>query len=671
MKQYGILIWFLTMIVCRAAAQVTGCTTLGQNPTTAFPVCGTDTFSQSTVPYCGGRLIPGPCSGDGVADTNPFWYKFTCFKPGTLGFVITPNDLGDDYDWDLFDITGHNPDDIYTDASLFVASNWSGNTGLTGASAAGTNLQNCAGTGYPTFSKMPNLVAGHNYLLLVSHFTLFNPSENGYKLSFGGGSASITDTLAPDLRNDSVSCDARQVIVRLNKSMKCSSLSADGSEFSLSPAVANVVAASAVACTGGFDMQEITLTLDNPLPAGNYTLTIRNGSDGNTLLDICDRNIPPGHSLPLAVPLVQPTPMDSLSPVGCAPQQLQLVFRKNILCSSIDPDGSDFVITGPSGVTVTGATGTCQSGVSPTVSVTLSGPIVTAGTYRLTLKKGGDGNTLLDACGLQTPAGSFVTFFAADTVNAAFTYQVFQHCGIDSIRFTHDGNNGVNRWLWNLDNGTSSGAQNPTAYYTVFGTKQVRLIVSNGTCSDTATEAISLDNTLTAAFEASSLLCPEDTASFINKSIGNIVSYFWDFGDGTTSTLQDPAPHHYPILDAEKTYRVLLEVRNAAGCLDSVSDSIRVLKSCYIAVPNAFTPNGDGLNDYLYPLNAYKADNLDFKVYNRYGQLVFHTTDWTRKWDGTLQGHPQDTGVYIWVLQYTNRDTGKRIFQKGSTLLVR
>jgi hypothetical protein len=149
------------------------CTTLGQNPSTAFPVCGTNTFSQSTVPYCGGTPIPGPCSTDPLTDTNPFWYKFTCFSPGTLGFLITPDDLADDYDWQLFDITGHNPNDIYTNASLFVACNWSGNTGLTGASSSGTSLQNCAGPAYPTFSARPILLINYWRDVIQIHCNYF------------------------------------------------------------------------------------------------------------------------------------------------------------------------------------------------------------------------------------------------------------------------------------------------------------------------------------------------------------------------------------------------------------------------------------------------------------------------------------------------------------------
>ena len=647
------------------------CTTLGQNPSTAFPVCGIDTFSQSTVPYCGGRFIPGTCSADGIADANPFWYKFTCFKAGTLGFLITPNDLKDDYDWEIFDITGHNPDDIYSNTSLFVACNWSGNLGLTGASSSGTSLKNCAGTGYPTFSAMPVLKLDHNYLLLISHFTKYTPSQNGYKLSFGGGTASITDPLLPDILNANSSCDATQIIVKLNKQMKCNSLAADGSDFSISPAVSSVTGATGMGCNNGFDMDSVMLTMSKPLPPGHYIITIKNGTDENTLLDNCDRNISPGNNIPLVIIPLQPTPMDSLTTVGCAPVSLQLIFKKNIRCNSIAADGSDFTITGVSPVTVISAGGNCIDGVSDVINITLSAPIVSKGNYQLTLVRGSDGNTIIDECGQETPAGSFLNFSTKDTVSAAFTYRIFPGCRIDTIAFDHDGRNGVNQWLWKLDYSGTSHKKNPVAYFTTFGLKEITLSVSNGVCSDTVTKIISLDNELKAAFETNNLLCPEDAATFINKSIGDITNYYWDFGNGNTSEVQNPPSLHYPILNVEKTYPISLIVENKAGCFDTAVNNLKVLKSCYIAVPNAFTPNGDGLNDYLYPLNAYKADNLEFSVYNRIGELVFHTNDWTQKWDGTIKGNPQDSGIYVWMLKYTNHDTGKKIFQKGSTVLIR
>jgi len=62
---------------------------------------------------------------------------------------------------------------------------------------------------------------------------------------------------------------------------------------------------------------------------------------------------------------------------------------------------------------------------------------------------------------------------------------------------------------------------------------------------------------------------------------------------------------------------------------------------------------------------------LVFRVYNRYGQMVFETRDWQVKWDGTVNGRKQSTGNYTWVLSYTNEDTGKKFNMKGNTVLIR
>jgi len=389
------------------------------------------------------------------------------------------------------------------------------------------------------------------------------------------------------------------------------------------------------------------------------------------LLDNCDRNIEPGDNIPLDILPLNPTPMDSLMTVACAPGSLQLVFKKNIRCNSIAADGSDFIVTGATPVIVVSAGGNCINGVSDVINITLAGSIVSQGNYQVTLAKGSDGNTIIDECGQETPAGSTLNFITKDTVSAAFTYSIFQGCKTDTVAFAHDGKNGVNQWLWKLDYSVTSNLKNPVAYFNTFGPKQIILSVSNGVCSDTVSETISLDNSLKAAFETTNLLCPEDAATFINKSIGNITNYYWDFGEGNTSGLQTPPALKYPISGVEKTYPISLVVENNIGCFDTVMHNLKVLKSCYIAVPNAFTPNGDGLNDYLFPLNAYKADGLEFSVYNRIGQLVFHTNDWTIKWDGTIKGNPQDSGIYVWMLKYTHHDTGKKVFQKGSTVLIR
>ena len=200
---YGILIGY------KLQAQ---CNTLGQTPSTAFPVCGLTPFVKDTVPICGNTTlyVPGCNDGTNYTDKNPFWYKFTCYTTGTFGFVITPNNLSDDYDWQLYDVTGLPPDAVFTNRNIIVTGNWSGSSGATGASSSGVNYIQCSSVpadNKPRFAAMPTIIQGHNYLLLVSHYS---DSQSGYSLSFGGGSASITDPLLPLLLSAVAPCDVQK-----------------------------------------------------------------------------------------------------------------------------------------------------------------------------------------------------------------------------------------------------------------------------------------------------------------------------------------------------------------------------------------------------------------------------------------------------------------------------
>jgi gliding motility-associated-like protein len=654
------------------------CTTLGQAPETAFPVCGSNTFTQDSVPLCSNGQVPVPGCGFGYADVNPYWYKFTCFSSGTLGMLISPANPGDDYDWEIFDITGQPLSAVYSNVSIVVADNWSGVTGNTGTSATATAYSECASdmlpaTTPPPFSKMPILIQGHNYLLMISHFS--GKGQSGYQLSFSGGTASITDTKQPLVSSANAVC-LSVIGVRLNKKMSCPSLTATGSEFSISPMPSGVQIVSAVgdSCSSGFDMDSLTLTLNGNLTPGNYTLTAINGTDGNTLLDDCGTAIPVGQVVNfMAIPPL-PTPLGTVRAPGCAPNMLKVVFGgpSPIQCSSIAPDGSDFSVSG--GVRVAGASGVCDvNGFTDTILVQLSAPIQTAGNYQLSLQTGTDGNTLINFCGLSTPASS-VAFSTADTVSAkALADQILYGCKQDTIVYTYPSEDGVDQWHWVFDGSDSSQAQNPPPrIYTNFGNESVSLVVSNGVCTDSAQVVVALDNAIQAKFEAPNILCPKDYAQILNNSLGStITSWSWDFGDGTSSDLQLPPDHLFPQTGVETKYPVTLVVGNSIGCKDTARQLIDVLRSCFIAVPGAFTPNGDGVNDYLYPLNAFKAVDLQFRVYNRQGQMVFETTDWTKKWDGTVGGHPEPAGTFAWVLSYIDGDTGKRIFQKGTSILIR
>ncbi|MBX3242579.1 MAG: gliding motility-associated C-terminal domain-containing protein [Chitinophagaceae bacterium] len=648
------------------------CTTLGQTPATAFPVCGTSVFSQTTVPACGGKSIPVPGCNDGAAygDLNPFWYKFTCFSSGTLGLTITPMTQSDDYDWQIFDITGRNPNDVYTDGSLYITSNWSAVSGATGTASNATAATNCAGYDYPNKSRMPFLLEGRQYLLLVSHFTSTN--QSGYTLRFEGGTASITDPKAPHTSAARAFCDGSTILLKLNKKMRCNTLAPDGSDFSISSGLATIVGAGALTCATGFEMDSVAITLSNPLPPGSYSLFVKTGSDGNTIMDHCDREIPNGERIDFTLEPVQPTPMDSLSPVSCAPDLLQLVFEKPMRCSSIAPDGSDFVITGPTPVSVSAAYGKCsQNDNSEVIYIKLSSPILTKGSYTISLVRGTDGNTIIDECGEETPMGENISFQTADTVDASFSHQILYGCELDTIIYTHPGGNDIHTWQWAFEDGSTYTDHHTEKIYSVFGEKNASLVVSNGVCSDTVSTVVVLDNELKAAFDAIGFICPEDSIAYKDRSIGRITDWYWEFGNGSTSRLQHPDNLRYAPPHTNQIYTVSLTVTDDIGCVDAITKEVTVVTSCYIAIPNAFTPNGDGLNDFLYPVNAYKADNLIFRVFNVYGQKVFETRDHTKKWDGTLKNVPQQSGAYVWTLEYTHRDTGRNFDLKGTTMLIR
>ncbi len=676
MLQKLFISFLLIFINAALFAQSCPLSSLGQNPSTAFPVCGTTNFVQNSVPLCGSTAIIVPGCNDGAlySDRNPYWYKFTCYASGTLSFLVKPNNQGDDYDWQLYDVTNRDVNQVFQNPTWVVAANWAGTYGNTGASSAGTSGIQCASI--PTdnrnsFAQMPTLIIGHQYLLLVSHYT---DTQSGYSLSFGGGTAVITDPLLPKLDTASAFCDARQIKIKLNKKIKCSSLAANGSDFSINSAGIQVIGAVAPACGSGFDMDSVILTLNNPLPPGNFLVSVKTGTDNNTLLDNCDRGIPVGDKVGFTVFPLVPTPMDSLTTVKCAPQTLQLIFKKPLLCSSIAGNGSDFTVTGPSAVTITSAQGNCDAnGLSKSILVQLSAPLQVGGTYRITLKTGSDGNTLLDECSQQTPAGSFINFNVKDTVNANFTYNILYGCKQNTVQYSHNAANGITNFTWTFDNATQSNLQNPIINYTNFNDKNTKLIVTNGVCSDTSSMTIKFDNLLEAAFTVTPVICPNEPVSFINNtSSANITQWIWNFGNGNTSTVKNPGTQLY-VAPAAADYIVQpqLIVKNTYGCYDTATSPIKVVFSCFITVPTAFTPNNDGLNDYLYPLVAYKATKLQFSVYNRFGERVFYSENWEDKWNGRYKGKDADVGTYVWILRFTNSDTGKQTEQKGTSILIR
>jgi gliding motility-associated-like protein len=116
-------------------------------------------------------------------------------------------------------------------------------------------------------------------------------------------------------------------------------------------------------------------------------------------------------------------------------------------------------------------------------------------------------------------------------------------------------------------------------------------------------------------------------------------------------------------------YTICLQANGYGTCIDRYCRPLMAEVITAVDVPNAFTPNGDGANDVLY-VRGVGVEELEFKVYNRWGQLVFETTDIRQGWDGTFKGKEQEMESYGYTLMVTFID-GSKIKKQGNITLLR
>ena len=199
------------------------------------------------------------------------------------------------------------------------------------------------------------------------------------------------------------------------------------------------------------------------------------------------------------------------------------------------------------------------------------------------------------------------------------------------------------------------GSTNPTYTVTRAGTYSVR--VSNGVCDTTARIRVDyLDYPQSGRFKDTTICLNQELT--LNAEIPN-ATYLWQ--DGSV----------LPQFTVTKAGSYFVEVTNLCG---STKDSITVgfeNCACQMAVPNAFTPNGDGMNDIFLPKSPCPVGDYQFNIYNRFGQLVFSSKNSSLGWDGRMANQQQPTGTYIWELNYSDISTGKRMYKKGTVTLIR
>lgn len=224
-------------------------------------------------------------------------------------------------------------------------------------------------------------------------------------------------------------------------------------------------------------------------------------------------------------------------------------------------------------------------------------------------------------------------------------------------------------WIWEFGDGGTSTLFEPTHTYNATGTYNVRLVaIDTSTCNKRDTSAyfaITVFPIPTANFTWTPNPPVENTITrFTNLSIG-ANRYLWDFGDGESSTLVNPS-HLY---NATGVYKATLYAFNVADCVDSITLDVPIIIRPLLDVPNAFTPGRFGKNAII-KVEGFGIGKLSWKIYNRWGQVVFSTSDRNQGWDGTFKGQVQAMDVYTYTLDAEFTD-GTKVRKTGDITLLR
>jgi gliding motility-associated-like protein len=226
---------------------------------------------------------------------------------------------------------------------------------------------------------------------------------------------------------------------------------------------------------------------------------------------------------------------------------------------------------------------------------------------------------------------------------------------------------GAASYEWSPPEGLSDTTGNNVIADPTVTTTYMILGVSDSGCAGVVTVTVTVDSMPKASFayQIPNVCTPKDV-QFMNTSTG-AVNYLWDFGDGNTGIDADPV-HTY---DKPGTYSVTLTATNADGCEDVISNSVIVPASEEpLAIANAFTPGVGGINSYITPqIICTNLSNYTFRIYNRWGQLLFQTNDPSQGWDGRFNGQMEQVDVYDYYIEFTCGNCN--LYKKGNITLLK
>lgn len=680
-----------------------------------------------------------------AGELNSIWYLFTVQEDGELGFLITPNDLNDDYDWALFNITNAECADIKNEQSLMVSCNAAGGggcnglTGATGASSYNIQGSNCGNPfpgldlGYSAFNDRIPMRAGNTYVLMVSNWS---GSKNGYKIDFGESTGlGIIDENRPEVADVKVpdECGENHLEVTFSENIDCStitnfnfSLEGPGGPYSLG------IEGGVCAEGGGYDKTYRLLVSPPISELGDFTLSLVT-NETDQVLDVCGNPSRPfsmdfsiSHALNIGLDLGQDTAL------LCVGQDL-LLDATNMLATYQWQDGSTdatFTVTqnGLYAVTVENDCGVITDEVE--VVFLQQPPVIELGTDQILCP---DEVTVLDASSpfashnwqngstaasltVTTEDNYAVTVTNAcgtttDAVNIDYVQAVQLDLGPDQVLCEGDvltlnvPNADVDSYRWQdgsdqavyeiTEDGTYSvtistlcevvsdtisvtfiqppvlelgpdtsiciidplvldaGIPGATYQWHNGSTEPTIPVVSSGVYAVTATTAcnvltdavsIIVIDSISTDLGRDTFYCPANPMR-LDAAAGAPAEYQWSNGF-TGPTLEVEAAGHYQVTVTNQCQTVVDDIM-IAEC-----------EVCTFYLPNAFSPNGDGMNDVFRAFPNCEVLEYELKVYDRWGTQMYSGMDSSTGWDGQFRGLEMEMGVYAWVLRYTVSENG-------------
>jgi len=249
----------------------------------------------------------------------------------------------------------------------------------------------------------------------------------------------------------------------------------------------------------------------------------------------------------------------------------------------------------------------------------------------------------------------------------SFSASPTKGCDSLNVRFVYTGSVTVEKALWNFGNGKTSSLIDPdSVLYSKTGVYTVSLTV-NDSLKKTVQGMIQIRPSPVAYFNYSDTLDP-GTFNYIFRALPQPVdtakySYQWKYSGSSSADTSNYLFHQF---DSTGLYPVKLIVTDDFGCSDTVVRQVNVSEKLY--VPNVFTPNNDGINDYMdIPVNGQSMYRL--MIFSRYGILIYRTTSYYPQWDGTnTAGVKMHEGIYFYTIE--SLDEAHPLRQSGFVYLL-